>query len=209
MFFLIFLPSDNRRLFWYVFCHFQETNESEIRVEDRTLIDLPIEIIHRIFDFCDVQTILINIRQVCRTLFACSNTYDRFSLILEKQDQAKMKLISRLIRPQSVTSLQIINKDSYAADVNTRLLSIFNNCPFPRLRSLAILCNMHHQLEELLQMLNSQSLIELSVNDGKYYYRVRNIFVKNTTYRKVSISSKLGYKIWSLSCTKRSSLTEA
>ena len=135
--------------------------------EDRSLIDLPVEMIYRIFDFCDVQTILHNVRQVCRTLYVHSNTYNRYSLILNRENKETMKKISRLISPQSVVSLQIIHDAYFSGTVADFFLSIFNNCSFPRLQSLTVKWPEKGGLEDLLQSLSPQSLIALSV----YYIR--------------------------------------
>ncbi|UJR18439.1 hypothetical protein I4U23_005344 [Adineta vaga] len=52
-------------------------------MEQSSLINLPVEVLHRIFDFCDIQTILCTMSCVCKRLHSITNYYNRFKLELK------------------------------------------------------------------------------------------------------------------------------
>lgn len=70
-----------------------------------SLLDMPTLVLHRIFDNLDMQSILLSIRLVCRALYNASDCYDRFKLDFDLRGEAQLKIISRIMRPQCITSL--------------------------------------------------------------------------------------------------------
>ncbi|CAF1074991.1 unnamed protein product [Adineta steineri] len=52
-------------------------------MEESYLLNLPVELLHHIFDFCDAQTILCKISGVCKKLHSIVNQYHRLHLKLD------------------------------------------------------------------------------------------------------------------------------
>ncbi|CAF4999103.1 unnamed protein product [Rotaria sp. Silwood1] len=69
-----------------------------------SLTDLPVELVHRIFDYCDITTIL-SVRAICRQLYLMANVYDRYELDYDYQSADELSLIIRLIRPENLNSI--------------------------------------------------------------------------------------------------------
>ena len=69
---------------------------------------LPTELIHRIFDFCNIQTILNSIRYVCRHLYASVNTYHGFELTFSLNSKSELQKICQIMSIERVASLNIV-----------------------------------------------------------------------------------------------------
>ncbi|CAF1439981.1 unnamed protein product [Adineta ricciae] len=81
-------------------------------MENSPLTTLPPELIHHIFDYCDIRTILLSVRGVCQTLYAMVNTYDRLAITLNSKSAWTMKSVSRIVRSEQVISLTIADYDT-------------------------------------------------------------------------------------------------
>ncbi|CAF4738724.1 unnamed protein product [Rotaria magnacalcarata] len=71
------------------------------------LVGLPIEVLYRIFDYLDAQTILLSLQYICRRLRDVSEKYDRYSLDFENISMVQMWHVCRLIRSESILSLNL------------------------------------------------------------------------------------------------------
>lgn len=70
-----------------------------------SILSLPTELLHHIFDHCDAQTILCSIRGVCKQLYANVRTYNRFNLHFDDHVECHFEAISRLIQPERIISI--------------------------------------------------------------------------------------------------------
>jgi hypothetical protein len=64
---------------------------------------LPVELFHRILDYCDVQTIVLSVRGICQRLYALVNAYDRFKRIINSKSLSIFLSICRFIQPDVIT----------------------------------------------------------------------------------------------------------
>ncbi|CAF1615259.1 unnamed protein product [Rotaria magnacalcarata] len=141
------------------------TTTIDVSVKNTSLITLPPELVHRILDYCDIQTLLTCVRHVCKTLYALVNTYDRLTLILNSESVKIMRSVSRFIQPDSVISITIDN--SCEENDNIRLFySLFDIARFTRLQSLTIHGIEDTNLEYFLENLNTSSLTSLSIKSS-------------------------------------------
>ncbi|CAF3630667.1 unnamed protein product [Rotaria socialis] len=101
------------------------------------LVGLPIEVLYRIFDYLDAQTILLSLQYVCRRLRDVSEKYDRYALDFENISMVQMWHVCRLVRPESVLSLNLSDGPSTPQGIEF-FLSLINIRKFTRLRSLSI-----------------------------------------------------------------------
>ena len=51
-------------------------------INSPSLLTLPVELLHRIFDYLDAQTILLSFSYVCTHLRAVTHTYEKYTLDL-------------------------------------------------------------------------------------------------------------------------------
>jgi hypothetical protein len=131
-----------------------------------SLDTLPVELVHRIFDFCNTQTILGSIRCVCRYLYASVNAYNRFELRFDSNSTSDFQSICGIIPMESVTSLNIISGNVSEIRNFYRFSKVHR---FTRLRSL----NLHHATYEVLKRFFSKivfdSLVSLSITSSESY----------------------------------------
>ncbi|CAF4108470.1 unnamed protein product, partial [Adineta steineri] len=98
---------------------------------------LPVEMLHRIFDNLDAETILLSIRVVSRLFQAAASTYNRYSIDFQLISTSKFPLLCRLINPENVISLTLLN--NYRTFNQTDLfISLTHLKQFTRLHSLTL-----------------------------------------------------------------------
>ena len=141
-----------------------------------TLVSLPLELFHRIFDYSDTRTILL-VRQVCRTFYAAVNTYNRIHLTIDDKSKVYLKFLARCISLDSIVSItfQNIHDQRYywysAPRFKDALIHLFQSCfdghQFTRLRSLAVKQTYDTNMDFLLQHLNIHSLESFSIDLGE------------------------------------------
>jgi hypothetical protein len=98
------------------------------------LLTLPTELLHRVCDFLDAETIIFSFRHVCVQLSAVTETYNRYKIRFSSI--SKMN-IYRMIPAENVVSLDFGNEKSVINWIEL-FLSLFDIHQFTRLRSLSI-----------------------------------------------------------------------
>jgi hypothetical protein len=173
------------------------------------LLTLPVELLHRIFDYCDVQTILLSVRCVCKQLYAVAGTYDRFDLNLNSKSISSFRLISRLIRPETVISLTISRDWFYKDSPFSIFVSLLDTRRFTRLRSLTLVCVDDSELEHFSQYTITNSLASTSIESkAKVHnktwalissvlvqYNLRKLCLNHLDYRMEHISWPAHYEL--------------
>ncbi|CAF1382834.1 unnamed protein product [Rotaria sp. Silwood1] len=134
---------------------------------------LPVEILHRIFDSLDAQTILFSIRPVCRLFRAMVNTYDRYFLDFKSISKSNFHLLCRLINPQNVISLRLCD-DAYTPNQIALFISLVRLRQFTRLHSITFFGIEEFQLNMILKRINLNLLNSFSLNIREYDNRRRN-----------------------------------
>jgi hypothetical protein len=133
---------------------------------------LPVELLHRIFDHLDTETILFSIRPVCRLFRSIVNTYDRYILNLKIISKSNFDRLCRLINPENIISLILSNYEETSNQIDL-FISHVSLHQLSRLRSLTLLDINESQLNSLLKHMNCKSLISFSFSIGKYDNRQR------------------------------------
>lgn len=88
------------------------------------LIDLPVEILHRIFDYLDVHALIEKIRCVCKRLYEVVDSYNHFELKLNSKTKSYLQVISRTVQFPNITSL-ILSRDNNSYGCNDFFFKIF------------------------------------------------------------------------------------
>ncbi|CAF4140785.1 unnamed protein product, partial [Adineta steineri] len=86
--------------------------------------NFPVEILYRIFDNLDSETILLSIRPVCRLFRAVVNTYNRYIYNFESISKSNFYLQCRLIRPENVISLILSNNEQIPDQISLFMSSV-------------------------------------------------------------------------------------
>ncbi|CAF5119701.1 unnamed protein product, partial [Rotaria magnacalcarata] len=72
---------------------------------------LPVEILYRLFDNLDVQTIFISLRYVCKRFYLTTNTYNRYNFNFKSIAKPYFHLICQIIPSENVISLTLSDED--------------------------------------------------------------------------------------------------
>ncbi len=114
---------------------------------------LPVELFHRIFDNLDAKTILLSIRPVCQLFQSVFHSYDRFNLDMESISKPTFRLLCRLIKPESITSLSLYGWNKSLSQIDL-FFSLVDSQTLTRLRSLTLLYMDDDQLDFILKRVN-------------------------------------------------------
>ena len=121
-----------------------------------TLLTLPPEVLHRIFDDLDTQTILLSVTLVCRQLHLIVNTYNRFKLKTVSREQ--FVNISCHFPTENVISLTVCD-DWAGLELEDGCCLVESLRRFTRLRSLTLHDIFDDELDILLSYLTTTHLI--------------------------------------------------
>ena len=134
-----------------------------------SLLDLPVEVFHRIFDFLETHTIFRSLRCTCKQLYGSIHTYDRFELNFTSISRSHFQHVFNLIYPENIISLTVPIGYNNQSDKIDFLLSSFDNGQFTRLRSLTLLEISDLEVDRLLQHISALPLVSLSIHLRKVY----------------------------------------
>ena len=136
-------------------------------MSNNTIESLPVELLHRIFDNLDAQSILFAIRPVCRLFRAVVGTYDRYIFDFKSISKSNFHLLCRLVKPQNVISLTLYDNE-HIPDQVALFISLVRLRQFTRLHSITLLGIDEFQLDMILKRINLKSLTSFSVHIQKY-----------------------------------------
>lgn len=102
-----------------------------------TLPDLPVEILHHIFRYCNASTIFYCIRSVCKHLEAAVDSYNNFHITIDADCLSTVKSLCHHIAPTRIGSLKISER-LHGTTVVLDAESIIDNVYLIRLKSLEI-----------------------------------------------------------------------
>jgi hypothetical protein len=128
---------------------------------------LPVELLHRVFDNLDAETIIFSIRPLSRLFRSVVNTYDRYVLDLKLISKSNSYVLCRLIHPKNVISFILSNDKEISNQIDFFIL-IVHLQQFTQLRSLTLLYIEEFQLNIILKRVNLNLLISFSFSIRKY-----------------------------------------
>ncbi|CAF3620119.1 unnamed protein product [Rotaria sp. Silwood1] len=131
-----------------------------------SLLTLPIEIFHQIFDYLDAQTIILSLSRTCRQLQVAANSYIRYVFNFKFISKLDFQLLCLRIDPRNVISLTLFRHDEIVNQVQL-FLSTVKNKYFHRLHSLTLVNIEECDLNRIFRHVNIDSLISLSIKIGE------------------------------------------
>ncbi|CAF3265549.1 unnamed protein product, partial [Rotaria sp. Silwood2] len=123
---------------------------------------LPVEIIHRIYDELDAETILFSVRCVCRGLHSTTNEYNRYRFNFRYMSRSDFRIIPRLIDPKNIISLTLMNSLYNFGQIRL-FLSCFHLNQFVRLSSLTLIDLNEEGLHDFQEYITKCCLTEVSI----------------------------------------------
>lgn len=101
------------------------------------LSTLPVEILYRIFDNLDIQTIFLSLRYVCKQLYLTTNSFYRYNFNFKSIAKPYFYSICQRIPFENVVSLTLSDQDATKGQIQL-FLSLFRIEQFIRLQSLTL-----------------------------------------------------------------------
>jgi hypothetical protein len=160
-----------------------------------SLYTLPIELLHRIIDYTDTETIFFSFRNVCKRFYTIVNTYTQHQLDFRSLTKPTFYLMSHRIQPENVISLIISDAHKIPLQIDL-FISLFDISSFTRLRSLTLIQIDESNLRIYLKYVNTCSLVSLSIayrNQWKPTDETISFF--SSFFEKVNNLQKLDLKI--------------
>ncbi|CAF0795907.1 unnamed protein product [Rotaria sp. Silwood1] len=156
---------------------------------------LPTELLHRIIDYSDTETVFFSFRNVCKRFQTILNDYNQYQLDFRLMTKSKFCLIRRFIQPDKVISLVISNGHKTTGQIKL-FLSLYDISLFTRLRSLTLIQVSDLDAVEYLKHVSRCSLISLSVDYGDMQRSIAetNEFL-SSSLKKLNILRKLDLSI--------------
>lgn len=128
---------------------------------------LPVEILHRIFDYLDVQTLIFSLRSVCKRFFLIVNSYNRYDWNFQSLCKADLRSILRIIPISNVISITLSDEDRTRGQIHY-FLSSCSLDKFIRLRSLTLLQIESKYLVEFLNFIPQSTLTHLHIDSRTF-----------------------------------------
>ncbi|UJR07821.1 hypothetical protein I4U23_012104 [Adineta vaga] len=170
------------------------------------LLDLPVEILHNIFDYLHIKTIFCSLRCSCSQLYNAIKTYKGFELDLTSASILQFECVSQIIHPECATGLIFSARNSQNWDRTNSFLKTFDIQQFIRLRSLTILDIDLTDLDDFLQRISSLPLTSLSIKLHDDHQRVLlprlTSLIEQGNLRKLELLG-LNYSLRALSWPKQ------
>ena len=150
-------------------------------MSEPVLDHLPVEILHRIFDQLDIQTLALSLRYVCKRFYLVTNSYNRYDLNFLSMSKPDMQGICRLIPWENVIALTLSDEDPTNGQIPF-FLSFVRVEQLIRLQSLTLRSISNHDLNRILPSLHSAPLRSLRIQSllGRSYSETASTQLSST-----------------------------
>jgi hypothetical protein len=129
-----------------------------------SLYTLPVELLHRIVDYIDIETVFLSFRNVCKYFYTIINSYNQYKLDFRSITKPAFHRVRHFIQPENVISL-IISNEHKTPDQIKLFLSLFDIHTFTQLRSLTLIYVDNSELNIYLKHASTCPLISLSIDN--------------------------------------------
>lgn len=134
-------------------------------MSNRSILQLPTEIFHLIFDYLNCRTIAITLGRVSQEIHEIVNSYDRLKINFSTLSDSDLQLLSQFIKPQNVIAISLSAAYSIIDEPHrmTFLFSLFKFNEFIRLKSLKLIGIVGENFHQLFEHIHKHSLKSLSI----------------------------------------------
>ena len=175
---------------------------------EANLVDLPVEILHYIFRYCDAKTIICRIGAVCRRLHNVVDQYNQIELKFELDWNMywAIEKISRANHPDAVSSLSVLHgkKDIPHWTIDSFISAIRS---FTNIRHLSLCYIEYKQLHQYLKYASTLQLVSLLIQSGDTLNRDTcsyiSVVIEKSNLRKLHLSNftnEIRYISWPRGC---------
>ena len=175
------------------------TYQSFTSMSTSYLYALPIELLHRIIDYVDPETIFLSFRTVCKRFYTIVNTYNQYQLDFRAISKPVFHHVQHFIQPEDIISLILSDDRKTFGQINL-FTTLFDMRTFTRLRSLMLIQISGSDLLMFLKHINIYLLVSLCIDcpDSRVEIDIKNnllsvLFKKLCNLQKLDLA--IGYLI--------------
>ena len=128
-----------------------------------SLSALPVELIHHLFKYLDIGTILFSFRYVCKQFYNIVETFDQYQVDMRLIAKSDFDRLCSILCPEKICSIILANDMHTPYQIPT-FLSRFSFDQFVRLRSLYLIKIEENNLFTILMHLSICSLQSLTID---------------------------------------------
>jgi hypothetical protein len=132
-----------------------------------SLYTLPIELLHRILDHVDTETVFLSFRNVCKYFHVIIESYNQYKLDFRSIRKRAFHRLRHFIQPENVVSLILSDDHRTSGQINL-FLSLFDLNTFTRLRSVTLIQINDTDLIVYLKHISTCSIVSLTVSKRKF-----------------------------------------
>ncbi|CAF3018660.1 unnamed protein product [Rotaria socialis] len=165
---------------------------------------LPVELVHKIFDYLNAEAIVFSMRLVCKQLYSIVNAYNRYELDFRYISKSDLPLLARIIDPDAIISLKLSKTEK---ERSIRSLLKHFRTDFTRLQSLALFNLYDRDLKIIQNRIMKCPLKTFSIFNELWNVRKTEAYISNILLHKdlSKIEVKLDYDSitlidWPMSC---------
>jgi hypothetical protein len=144
------------------------TAQSFSSMSTPSLYTLPIELLHRIIDYVDTETIFFSFRNVCKYFYTIINSYNQYKLDFRSITKPTFHRVRHFIQPENVISLIISNEYKTPGQINL-FNSLFNIHTFTRLRALTLIQVSDSDMNIYLKHASTCPLVSLTIDNRRHW----------------------------------------
>ena len=177
-----------------------------------SLETLPVELLHRIFDNLDGQTLLLSLQYVCSRLHYITHNYNRYELDFQSICKRRFHRLGEGTNPKNVISLTLSDENQTCGQIGL-FLSLYHIEDYTRLQSVTLISIEEPHLKIILQHLSTNcSLTSLIIHcDSNSNFNAESIpllslIIGKNSFRKLNLTA--GYETfdtleWPAECSIR------
>ncbi|CAM2724474.1 unnamed protein product [Rotaria socialis] len=129
---------------------------------------LPVEIVHRIFDYLPTETIVSSIRYVCKRFYSIISGYNNYEVDFRYMARSDLCSMARIIDPKNIISVTLSDEIQTPGQIRL-FLTHFQIDQFIRLRSLTLVKVNCKDIDQFQKHIIKCQLTTLSITLCDYY----------------------------------------
>lgn len=141
----------------------EKKNSMSESVSVPSLSTLPVELLYRLLDYLDIETILLSFRYVSKRFYIIASNSNHYNLDFRSISKNHFDSICRRICPEKIISITLSDDELTPGQIGL-FFSLFQITDFPRLRSLTL-----RQIDSNILHAILQDLLQCSLTSFSFY----------------------------------------
>ena len=157
-----------------------------------SLSTLPVELLYRLLDYLDIETILLSFRYVSKKFYIIASNSNHYNIDFSSISKTHFDSICRRICPEKIVSITLSDNEITPGQIEL-FFSFFQIIDFPRLRSLTLRQidwkTLHDILHDLLQCSLTSFLFHSRGKRNKSTFRLLSQLIIQSNLQTLSMNT--------------------